>query len=105
MDKQNVRTRKSINVTKITGFELTVRTSHFAKRFCKIEKLCEAEILVFSKNCEARYLYCIQFIYKIFILQNLYLFLINEACDFSPNDKPEGRFFFEERLSKDLEKV
>ena len=39
-------------------------------------------------------------------LQNdLYLFLINEGCDFSPNDRPEGRFFFEERLSKDLEKV
>ena len=102
MDKQNVRTRKSINVTKITGFELMVRTSHFAKRFCKIEKLCEAEILVSSKNCEARYLYTI---YIQDILQNLYLFLINEACDFSPNDKPEGRFFFEERLSKDLEKV
>ena len=33
-------------------------------------------------------------------LQNVYLFLINEACDFSPNDRPEGRFFFEERLSK-----
>ena len=27
-----------------SGFELTVRTSHFAKRFCKIEKICEAEI-------------------------------------------------------------
>ena len=27
-----------------SGFELTVCTSHFAKRFCKIEKICEAEI-------------------------------------------------------------
>ena len=28
----------------LTGLELTVRTSHLAKRFCKIEKICEAEI-------------------------------------------------------------